>query len=356
MGERVVLLTGTGLHWPDRDELRRQIRDDERPDVLTQHFDPLLVDEAHLRTLPGVRGAALRRLPLPVAQAAVAFSLRHSCRFVLTWSEPATLLYALLLVLSRSDAPHVSVHCWITKAKKAVPLRLLQRGITRLVVPAPTQRRFLLRTLRVPADKVPEVRWPVDVRFWRPDPRRTELISAVGREMRDYPTLVEAVRGLPIPCRIAPGAVRDVANPWLSRLGDDLPDTVTLHDLRGAELRELYARSRFTVVPLLPGDSDNGITAILESFAMGRPVICTRTAGQVGVVQDGVNGLLVPPGDPAALRAAVLRLWHDPDECDRLGANGRRLVEQEHTLEQWTSAVWSQGAQAPSADVARVRP
>jgi hypothetical protein len=63
-------------------------------------------------------------------------------------------------------------------------------------------------------------------------------------------------------------------------------------------------------------------------------------------VQDGVNGLLVPPGDPAALRAAVLRLWHDPDECDRLGANGRRLVEQEHTLEQWTSAVWSQGAQA----------
>ena len=48
---------------------------------------------------------------------------------------------------------------------------------------------------------------------------------------------------------------------------------------------------------------------------------------------DGDNGLYVPPGEPLALRAAIERLLADPAEADRLGANGRRWVEQHADLD-----------------------
>jgi len=336
---RVLLLTGAGLGWPERDVLARLIAEDQLPDLLTSHLYATPVDEAYLTTESGLGGRLLRRLPLPLAQAVAALRDRRDYDLVLTWSEPATYLLALLVLITRVQITHVSVHSWISKPKKALPLRLLHAGITRIVVPPPTQRRFALEVLRLPPHKLPTARWSVDLRFWRPVDAMTDVISCVGREMRDYATLIEAVGRTHVPCHIAAGAVRAVGNPWWDRIDGRLPDNVTVGVRRGAELRELYAHSRFTVVPLLPSDTDNGVTAILESFAMGTPVICTQTRGQVGVVQDGVNGLLVPAGSPEALRAAILRLWNDPAECLRLGQNARRFVEERHSVDQWVAAL-----------------
>ena len=65
---------------------------------------------------------------------------------------------------------------------------------------------------------------------------------------------------------------------------------------------------------------------------MGKAVIVTRTRGQVDLMQDGVQGIYVPPGDPRALRAAIEQLIANPAEADRMGRAGRALVEQRHTL------------------------
>jgi glycosyltransferase involved in cell wall biosynthesis len=92
---------------------------------------------------------------------------------------------------------------------------------------------------------------------------------------------------------------------------------------------------------LLPSDTDNGITVILEAMAMGKPVICSRTRGQVAVIQEGVTGLYVPIGDAAALRTAVLSLWHEPLRAQQMGRNARALVEKHHTLEKFTSTARS---------------
>jgi glycosyltransferase involved in cell wall biosynthesis len=62
-------------------------------------------------------------------------------------------------------------------------------------------------------------------------------------------------------------------------------------------------------------------------MAMGKALICTDTEGQVGVLEDGVNAIRVPPQDPSALRAAVQRLRNDPELRARLGAAGRRTAE-----------------------------
>lgn len=66
---------------------------------------------------------------------------------------------------------------------------------------------------------------------------------------------------------------------------------------------------------------------------MGKPLVVTRTRGQVDLLRDGVHGLYVEPGDPAALRTAVERLLADPDEAERMGRAGRRLVEERYTLD-----------------------
>jgi glycosyltransferase involved in cell wall biosynthesis len=70
-----------------------------------------------------------------------------------------------------------------------------------------------------------------------------------------------------------------------------------------------------------------GITGTLrESLAMETPVVATALAGNPELVRHGETGLLVPPRDPAALAAAVLRLVADPQWAKALGRAGRRWV------------------------------
>ncbi len=87
---------------------------------------------------------------------------------------------------------------------------------------------------------------------------------------------------------------------------------------------------------------------VLEAFAHGRPVVATPVAGVRDLVVDGVTGLLVPPGDPRALRDALARLAHERGLAARMGEAGRRSAETygwarvrprlETLLERWRSA------------------
>ena len=70
-----------------------------------------------------------------------------------------------------------------------------------------------------------------------------------------------------------------------------------------------------------------GITGTLrESLAMETPAVATNLAGNPELVRDGETGLLVPPRDPQALAAAILRLLADPGLAKALGRAGRRRV------------------------------
>jgi glycosyltransferase involved in cell wall biosynthesis len=87
---------------------------------------------------------------------------------------------------------------------------------------------------------------------------------------------------------------------------------------------------------------------LLEAFAYARPVVATPVSGVRDLVTDGVNGLLVPPGEEGALRAALTRLVHERGLADRLGAAARETAERfewgrvrpalEESLERWRSA------------------
>ncbi len=84
---------------------------------------------------------------------------------------------------------------------------------------------------------------------------------------------------------------------------------------------EAFERCSLFVLPSL---SEGLPVALLEAMAWGRAVVATRVGGVPDVVADGVEAVIVPPGDPMALADSIRRLMRDPDERRRLGHAARQ--------------------------------
>ena len=133
----------------------------------------------------------------------------------------------------------------------------------------------------------------------------------VGRlsEEKGVRELAEAARGLPLVV-VGDGPLRPL-----------FPDAVGF--VPPHELGPYYERAAVVVVP--SRREGYGMVA-REALAHGRPVVATAVGGLVDAVEDGVTGVLVPPGDVAALRAALERLLADPALRARLGAVGHEVA------------------------------
>ncbi len=106
------------------------------------------------------------------------------------------------------------------------------------------------------------------------------------------------------------------------------------------QLAEVWRNAAFTVVPSLC--HENFPYAVLESFAMGKPVVATRTGGIPELVKEGVNGLLVEPGDPRQLAQRIVRLASSPEDAARMGRAARKDVEQLYSVERHYANILSQ--------------
>jgi glycosyltransferase involved in cell wall biosynthesis len=88
----------------------------------------------------------------------------------------------------------------------------------------------------------------------------------------------------------------------------------------------------------------------IEALLMERPTIATRVGGMPEAVRDQETGLLVPPGDAAALADAIEWLLRHPEASTRLGRAGRARMLRGYTLEQTGTALgdlYAEIAQAP---------
>ena len=114
------------------------------------------------------------------------------------------------------------------------------------------------------------------------------------------------------------------------RVGElGLGDNVRLLGLR-RDLPNVLAGIDLFVLPTLQEALG---TSFIEAMAMGRPVVGSAVDGVPEVVRHGVNGLLVPPAEPAALAAAIIDLLRDPQRCAALGEAGRRIARDEYSVE-----------------------
>lgn len=178
---------------------------------------------------------------------------------------------------------------------------------------------------------------------------------AVGRfeEAKDYPTMIAAF------ARLAPER-RDTClllvgtgslQPEVERLVRDagLADRVRFLGVR-RDVPELMSAADGYV---LSSAWEGMPVVLLEAAATELPVVATRVGGIPEVVEDGVSGVLVPPGDPAALAGAVHRVEGlSPEARAAMGRHGRARVEREYgvvgVMDRWERIYW-ECAVAPGA-------
>jgi len=218
-------------------------------------------------------------------------------------------------------------------------LRLIVRdGNARLLVENRDHERAFVRAGVARADRIHRVPGAgVDLHRYRPadrtESRDTTVVALVARmiPIKGIAIAVQAVR------RLADGG----ANVRLDLVGE--PD----RDHKGAfsestlarwsqhpairwvggreDIPAVWREADIAVLPSLGGD---GLPkALLEAAASGKPIVTTDTDGCREVVRDGVNGLLVPPGDVHALAGAIGRLARDPVLRRAMGHESRRLAE-----------------------------
>lgn len=180
----------------------------------------------------------------------------------------------------------------------------------------------------------------IDLTRFRPprSARQPDLFLAVGRlvEKKGFGHLINA-------CAV----LRDRGSDFRCILVGDGPDGPTLRDraaglrlsdsveFAGAmpqeELLALMARAGVMVLPCVVGESgdrDGLPTVLLEALAAGMPAVTTTVSGGPEIVEDGVNGYLVAPGDSAALADALDRILADRAQTRAMGEAGRRKAEE----------------------------
>lgn len=138
---------------------------------------------------------------------------------------------------------------------------------------------------------------------YRPNKRYPDLLAAARAVLDDGPPIRFAAAGH--------GPLEAEVRAEHARLG--LGDRFALLGHRDDAIRLLAGADLF----VLASGHEGLPVAVMEALALGVPVVATRVGGLPEVVTDGVDGLLVPPGDPAALAAAIRRASR-PDERARL--------------------------------------
>ena len=338
-----VLLTVSGVIAAD---IHEQIVRGERPRAdyleLARGFDADILDYAAARAATGRLGTMLERIGGPNSVLAYAcWRMRRRYQAIFTDGEQIGLPLAGLLKVTPGPRPrHLMIVHVISEPKKTFFLDRLgvQSCIDRFVTYSKWQQQFIQRRWGLGDDRVLWTPFMVDQNFFAPQkvsprPDTQPQICAVGLERRDYVTLLQAVEELDVHVVIA------ADSPWSKRQGGmtgrSIPANVTVRKFTQYDLRQLYADSRFMVVPLEDVKFQAGVTAMLEAMAMARAVVCSRVLGQTDVVAEGENGHYVPASNAPALRAEIIRLLAEPEEAERLGANGRSLIEQEMNLDRY---------------------
>jgi glycosyltransferase involved in cell wall biosynthesis len=274
-----------------------------------------------------------RRTPLP-----------HDLRLLGTirsWLRPDDLVYCghtllfwlpLLRRLGLLNVPLVS----LLYARDDLDFASAHAGIIALNPAAASHARRL-----APKARVAHLSWGVDRTFFPSLAYSPHFLLSCGITHRDHRTLSAAAARSGIPVRVIcperpPGiAWPDNVDVCESGKGYNIVNekSITFDQL----MHQYYAKAAGALVITERDDNERGacgFTNLLESMAMGRPVILTRTgalATELDVEREGC-GLHVPPEDPDALARAMSLIATDPARAAALGRAGRDLCESRYDI------------------------
>ncbi|MDQ2966270.1 MAG: glycosyltransferase [Chloroflexota bacterium] len=169
----------------------------------------------------------------------------------------------------------------------------------------------------------------------------SQIVGVVARlePEKGHPTLLEAW----------PAVLRKVPDAYLLIVGEGGRRDALEQQVRALRIahRVVFTGRRDDVpavtaaldVAVLPSYREAQGLTILEAMALSRPVVASNVGGIPEMIEDGVTGLLVPPNDPPALAAAIVRLLQDHSLADTIARAGHDLVHDRFCIELMVKAV-----------------
>ena len=241
-----------------------------------------------------------------------------------------------LRISNRRDLGSLS---WYTPRKRAVLRKIL--GLSQvIVVNSEAIRNFMIQEDGYSGEKIRVVRNGIDADqfslirtnrsevlpgLW-PEDKVVTMVANMNFPEKGHADLIEAAKSI---CARIPQAKFVLVGDGRERQG--LEQRAKEAGLAG----RVVFLGRRTDVPqilkcsdlsVLPSWAEGLPNVVLESVAVGTPVVATRVGGIPEIIEDGVSGLLVPPRDPAALGSALIRLIEDPELAARMAARAHETL------------------------------
>jgi glycosyltransferase involved in cell wall biosynthesis len=225
-------------------------------------------------------------------------------------------------------------------------LRALARGVDRYIAVSRAIATELIERFRWPATKIDVIYNAVRIeRFGAPPPDglRTQL-GATSRPLVLTCARLDKQKGHPVLLRAA-AEMPGVAFAFAGEGPERVPLEALARDL-GVEERVAFLGRREDIPALLaacdvfclPSLYEGSSLAVLEAMAAGRAVVSSAIGGTDELIEDGADGLLVPPGDAGGLCEALSRLLADEALRTRLGQCARTRVERDFAPQTMTEA------------------
>lgn len=239
-------------------------------------------------------------------------------------------------------------------AKPRWPIRLLEKlelflyRQAALVVAVTDSFRDNLVRRGIPSEKIAVVTNGADLETFRPRPRPAELALRLGATGKFVAAYIGTVG-------MAHATETIVKAADLLRKHDDILLLVIGEGARKAQIEAMVAQMRLGNIKILPATGKSEVrdyyaltdlnlvtlrntplfltvipSKIFEIMAMGRPILSSVHGETRRILEAARAAEFVPPEDPEALAAAILRLSLQPEHLAQMGSNGRRFVEQEY--------------------------
>jgi glycosyltransferase involved in cell wall biosynthesis len=212
--------------------------------------------------------------------------------------------------------------------------RWVAQRLDRIITGSEASARSVVEEFGVGPEHVRWIHDGVDTEVFRslpdvaPEPNRVLFVGNSDDRNKGVRYLLRALRQLrgevPFHLRIVHKPASRIAHKLVHDLG--LHARVTfMENLRTEELVHQYNRAQVVVSPSLY--EGFGLPAA-EALACGTPVIATAAGALGEIVEDGVSGVIVPPGQVGPLAAAIRSMLEDPEQCRRMGLAGADRIRE----------------------------
>jgi glycosyltransferase involved in cell wall biosynthesis len=254
-------------------------------------------------------------------------------------AQSAIFLAFIRSIFSLNNPPHIiiDVGCLNGGRSKEPELSIFQfamKSVSGLIYHASSQKKHYERYFPSLAPKTFFVPFGVDTEFFKPlNVGQEDYILSIGYKFRDWLTLINAYS------QINTKTVLKIVGP--EELSINLPGNVHIQPYVPINiLKELIARAKFVVLPLVELPYAHGQMTLLQSMAMGKAVIVTKVPSTIDYITDGEDALLVKIHDINDMRNKIEFLLGHPREVVRLGENAIKIIDTKYSEKHMTEGIY----------------